>query len=212
MGRPEKPPAGPPHLRQLVFYLRDLRTAEGGTYEEMADRGNVSAATLKRVASGVVVPRWPRVRQYCLAASAGSIRIEILHEARGLWAKARMEQRRTLYLKKPRPEFIADLADLSHALYSLYEHAGAPPLREVQERAGGPAHLPLSTLARIVGRQTLPADGKQCLAFLRGCGMPEEQQPTWEWALQKVVTGWRIMEPEIDYAPPAWYTQNASPA
>ncbi|MET7312300.1 hypothetical protein ACWD7C_36650 [Streptomyces sp. NPDC005134] len=102
-----------------------------------------------------------------------------------LWVKARMEQRGTLQLKKPRPEYIADRADLSHGLYALYEHAGAPPLREVQERRGA-VYLPLSTLARIVGRQTLPADEQQLLAFLHGCHVDsEKQEEKWVKALTK---------------------------
>ncbi|MDA4893425.1 helix-turn-helix transcriptional regulator [Streptomyces sp. MS2A] len=223
MGRPEKIPAGPPHLQRLVRYLRDLRATESVTYEEMADRTNVSAATLKRVASGTTVPRWPRVMQFCTAASSGPVRVKIVHDAHQLWARARMEQRGTLHLKTPRPEYIADQADLSLALYTLYEYDGAPPLRYVQERAGGTVHLPLSTLARIVSRQTLPADSQQFSAFLRGCGVPEIQQSKWEVAFRKVTwkndyapPAWytrelrqRSRELTVDYAPPAWYTQNA---
>ncbi|KPH99490.1 hypothetical protein OK006_8437 [Actinobacteria bacterium OK006] len=97
-----------------------------------------------------------------------------------------MEERGTLHLRSPRPEYIADQADLSHALYALYERAGAPPLRQVQQRGGEPIHLPLSTLARIVNRQTVPADQKQYSAFLAGCGVPSEQRPKWLAAWGKV--------------------------
>ncbi|PWI05121.1 hypothetical protein DIZ27_41330 [Streptomyces sp. NWU339] len=98
-----------------------------------------------------------------------------------------MEGRHTLHLKKPRPEYIADQADLSRALHALYEHAGAPPLREIQSRAGGAMHLPLSTLARIVSREALPADERQFLAFLAGFGVEgEERQTKWRMAWNKV--------------------------
>ncbi|MGF0174559.1 hypothetical protein ACQF36_29890 [Streptomyces sp. Marseille-Q5077] len=96
-----------------------------------------------------------------------------------------MEQRGTLHLKSPRPEYIADQADLSHALYALYERAGAPPLRQVQQRGGGQVHLPLSTLARIVNRETLPADQNQYMALLTGCGAPKEQRAKWHAAWEK---------------------------
>ncbi|CAL9633260.1 hypothetical protein SUDANB120_06162 (plasmid) [Streptomyces sp. enrichment culture] len=43
---------------------------------------------------------------------------------------------------------------------------GAPSLRRLQERAGGAHLLPVSSAARIVTRQALPASRQQCVAFL----------------------------------------------
>ncbi|MEV6594924.1 helix-turn-helix domain-containing protein [Streptomyces acidicola] len=191
MGRPENPLTGPPHRRELARYLRMLRASAQVTYEEMAECSKPSAATLKRTASGATVPRRSRVLDFsvaCLAATRVVPRpVPDAYKLSELWLKARMEERGTLRLKKPRPEYIADQADLSSALYALYEHAGAPPLREVQARAGGAVHLPLSTLARIVSRDTLPADERQLLAFLTGCGVEgEERQGKWRMAWTKV--------------------------
>ncbi|WP_225080409.1 hypothetical protein [Streptomyces sp. CoT10] len=111
------------------------------------DADGVSPATLKRAASGAVLLEWLTVTQFCIAcfaAAAPHIRlIPNAAELEKLWRTARTEERGTLHLKNPRPEYIADQADFSHALYALYERAGAPPLRQVQHRGGGPLHLPL---------------------------------------------------------------------
>ncbi|MFJ8351485.1 helix-turn-helix domain-containing protein [Streptomyces sp. NPDC094153] len=189
MGRPEGPLAGPPHRRRFARRLRELRAEAGVTYDEMAAVAAVSPSTLKRAASGAVLPKWITVVHFyiaCFAAAAHHTRpIPKVAELEKLWRTARMEERGTLHLKNPRPEYIADQADLSHALYALYERAGAPPLRQVQRQGGEPLHLPLSTLARIVNRETLPADQKQYLAFLVGCGVPEEQRVKWLAAWKK---------------------------
>ncbi|MGW6928407.1 hypothetical protein ACWGA9_45370, partial [Streptomyces sp. NPDC054950] len=102
-------------------------------------------------------------------------------ELHRLWVKARMEERGTLYLKRPHPRLIVDASELSAALAVLYEQAGAPPLREFQQRAGGPLELPLSTLARIVSRQALPVSEKQYLAFLRACRATGFYEDFTEW-------------------------------
>ncbi|MFD3890537.1 hypothetical protein [Streptomyces microflavus] len=103
-----------------------------------------------------------------------------------LWVMARREERNTLRFRKPHPQFIRDRADLSYALYVLYECQGAPPLRAVQELAGGAVHLPLATAARIVQRQALPADVKQYLAFLKGCAVAKRHVQAWLDAWDKV--------------------------
>ncbi|MDX3772357.1 MULTISPECIES: hypothetical protein [unclassified Streptomyces] len=202
MGRPENPLAGPPYRRKLALHLR---TAANVTYEQMASAADASAATFKRTASGVITPKWSRVSEFCLAihrAENPESRVpKGYFELRDKWVVARMEQRGTLYLKQPRPEYIVDKADLSHALYALYEHTGAPPLRDVQERAGGPEHLPLSTLARIVRRQTLPADTNQFIAFLRGCSVHERPlYEKWLKAWSKVVSEAEITTMDLTFS------------
>lgn len=193
MGRPESPLTGPRHRIALASRLRELRALVGATYAEMACHSeDISEATLKRVASGRgPVPRWRRVEEYraiCVKLAVGNERDVILQgmDLEYLWVMARREERNTLRLAKPRPRFIRDQADLSYALYVLYERQGAPPLRDVQRLAGGAVHLPLATAARIVQRQALPADVRQYLAFLRGCVVPEQHFPTWLDAWEKV--------------------------
>lgn len=66
----------------------------------------------------------------------------------------------------PAPELITTAGQLSEALEYFYEKAGAPSLRRLQARAGGAHLLPVSSAARIVARQALPASRQQCAAFL----------------------------------------------
>ncbi|EKX65586.1 hypothetical protein [Streptomyces ipomoeae] len=195
MGRPESPLTGPPRRIALAAHLREMRDLAGITYAEMALHPLlIPEATLKRTASDRGgVPRWHRVEEYrdiCIDLADKEVSWKVMTrgmQLRTLWVAARMEERGTLHLPRPRPQFVVDQADLSHALYSLYEHQGAPPLRELQELAGGAVHLPLTTAARVVKRQTLPADEKQYTAFLRGCRVHDRRQPDWFRAWEKVV-------------------------
>ncbi|WP_371558686.1 hypothetical protein OG416_38845 [Streptomyces longwoodensis] len=185
MARLETPLTGPPRRRALASQLRKMRALAGVTYAEMAGHHTgIPQATLKRAASDRGgVPKWPVVWAYrdaCIDLSNDDWDV-IVHGANllDLWVKARMEERGTLRLKAPRPQYVADRADLSQALHALYEHQGAPPLRYLQHRAGGAVHLPLSTAARIVNRQALPADVRQFMAFLRGCGVEDKHEQAW---------------------------------
>ncbi|MYX99920.1 hypothetical protein GT045_35290 [Streptomyces sp. SID486] len=47
---------------------------------------------------------------------------------------------------------------MSRALEVVWEQAGAPSLRELKERSGNPLALPVSSAARIVNRDAIPAD------------------------------------------------------
>ncbi|MGW4221788.1 helix-turn-helix domain-containing protein [Streptomyces bacillaris] len=192
MGRPERPVTGPPHLESLALYLRAYRATAGVTYEEMSQYVDASPATLKRTAAGAKVPRWDRVAQFqdaireindvalykvdeALPGPPDSHRVrEALHT---LWIYARREERGTLDVKKVAPETVGNPAELRYALWALYEIAGAPPLRTIQMR-GGELILPLSSLARIVSQEAIPADDQQLIAFLNGVGR-RETSPTW---------------------------------
>ncbi|MGW5434899.1 helix-turn-helix domain-containing protein [Streptomyces sp. NPDC004059] len=196
MARPESPLNCPPRRRALAETLRAVRAAAGITYAEMAAKIDVSQATLKRIASGNGgVPKWKKVQTYaglCFYAS-NTERREAVFAATGdllsLWILARQEERGTLGIKPLLPEFVRDHGDLSYALYALYERVGAPSLRDLQDDAGGPMHLPLTTAARIVSRQTLPVDTEQYKAFLAGCGIAEgnSRYKAWLDAWYKVV-------------------------
>ncbi|MFE5374019.1 hypothetical protein [Streptomyces mirabilis] len=156
----------------------------------------MSPATLKRIASDFGgVPRWGKVLAYysiCVELVDGSGKTQAAAAGgmlRTFWVRARKEERGTLAVREPRPEFVHDAADLSHALYALYENEGAPPLRELQCNAGtGALHLPLSTAARIVTRQTLPADTPQFKAFVEGCGVSERDIKAWLAAWYKAMS------------------------
>ncbi|MFB6429169.1 helix-turn-helix domain-containing protein [Streptomyces microflavus] len=199
MGRPERPVTGPPHLESLALYLRAYRATAGVTYEEMSQHVDASPATLKRTAAGTKVPRWDRVAQFqhaireindvalykvdeTLPGSPDSHRVrEALHT---LWTYARREERDTLEIKKVAPETVGNPAELRYALWTLYETAGAPPLRTIQAR-GGELILPLSSLARIVSQEAIPADDQQLIAFLNGVG---RTSPTWHGRWTKART------------------------
>ncbi|MFF7977249.1 hypothetical protein [Streptomyces sp. NPDC007905] len=181
----------------MAFRLRNIRELAEVTYDGMAKIGEASAATYKRTASGVNVPRWFRVMEFVdtcsLAAPPQALdrlrSVSRPHDLHALWVNARMEERGSLLLRAPRARLIANWAECSLALATLYERAGAPPLREVQELAGGPTQLPLSTLARIVNRQALPTDNRQLRAFLLGCRLNRRQLPEWDEAWSRLAGG-----------------------
>lgn len=142
------------------------------TYETLASRTGLSPATLKRAACGTTVPKRATVEAYVDGCGSGR---EGVRAADELWRLARIEERgRLTQLHAPRPELISDEGDLSRALEVVFEQAGAPSLRDIRERSGNPLALPVSSAARIVNRDTVPADQQQLQAFLTGCGVPPE--------------------------------------
>jgi hypothetical protein len=176
-----------------------MRAAVGVTYAEMAAHSkSISQATLKRIASADGgVPKWDNVDAYytiCFELAQNPLDLDVLRaktsltSLRRLWVKARKEERGTLGLRAPRLEFVRDTADLSYALYVLYEDSGAPPLRELQRNAGGPVYMPLTTAARIVGRQALPADTSQFMAFLKGCAVSKRNIKVWRHVWYRVMS------------------------
>ncbi|MFE2095054.1 hypothetical protein [Streptomyces sp. NPDC059460] len=59
----------------------------------------------------------------------------------------------------------------------------------------------MSTLARVVRRQTLPADTHQFLAFLRGCGVHERKlYEKWLKAWSKVVSEVEIATTDLTFS------------
>lgn len=201
MGRPEKriDPKTPRYRGHLARFLRAVREAGDMTYAEMAAVVDASEATLKRAASGEIVAKKETVLAFFIACEtkvkfAKEIKDDLVH----MWQRARMEERGTLHLRAPRPEYIADFRDLSKALEALYESAGAPPLRTVRADSGDPLALPLSTLARIVRRESLPADERQLMAFVHGCGADNRDGRKWLEAWEKLHTTTASTENEFD--------------
>ena len=185
MGRNEKPvDQSRPARGRLAVHLRGWRDAAGMTYETLARRTGLSPATLKRAASGAVVPRRITVEAYVEGCGGEQ---EAVRAADELWRQARVEERgRLAQLRAPRPELIGDEGDLSRALEVVWEQAGAPSLREIKERSGYPLALPVSSAARIVNRDAIPADEQQLRASLTGCGIPPERHTPWLSAFTKI--------------------------
>lgn len=181
MGRPEKPiTTSSKALRELQEWLRVERARTGQGYRSLSVRAGCHATTLQRAASGETVPKLSVVLGYARACDASS------DEARRLWKQARYEASRMARGRRghpaPRPEFIRDFVDLGAALVDLYEKAGSPAQRTMEQRAGSYGVLPRSTARRIVNKQAVPHDLPQFLAYLRACEVPEADWPRWETA------------------------------
>lgn len=181
MCRPEKPlTTSNKALRELQEWLREQRERTRQGYRALAVRAGCHATTLQRAASGETVPKLQTVLNYARACDASP------EEARLLWKRARYEETRLARGGRgrpaPRPEFIRDFVDLGAALVELYEKAGSPPLRTMEQRAGGYGALPRSSAHRIVNKQAMPHGLHQFQAYLRACEVPETEWAEWEAA------------------------------
>ncbi|MEV7511765.1 helix-turn-helix transcriptional regulator [Streptomyces sp. NPDC091201] len=184
MGRPELPVDHTvPARGVLAEALRKLRTTSGLTYDELAARTGLSPTTLKRAASGRILPPWETVKEFTSACGIPPAGL------RPVWLKARIAERgRLKQLRRPRaPELATTFGDLGEAMEYFYEAAGAPSLRQLQEQAGGRHLLPVSSAARIVNREALPASRQQCLAFLTACGLGARTAERWAQAFDRII-------------------------
>ncbi|MGW2892589.1 helix-turn-helix domain-containing protein [Streptomyces griseoruber] len=192
----------------LGAMLKNLRQRAQLTFAELAERtaalGDpalaVSAATLKRAAGGHALPKESTVVAYVRGCDATP---QQEHKALQLWRRARAKNRGILrQLHAPGVDNIRTRQDFTAALTAVYEGAGAPPLRTVQQRAGtvpqpnGVASerevflLPLGTLFRIVHRKVKLPAWNHCEAFLRGCGVTGQRTLTqWQKAWRRASTG-----------------------
>ncbi|MFD9196067.1 helix-turn-helix domain-containing protein [Streptomyces phaeochromogenes] len=195
MCRPEKPiTTGNKALRELAEWLRDQRERTRQGYRALSVRAGCHATTLQRATSGASVPKLQTVLNYARACDASP------EEARILWKRARYEEARLARggrgVPVPRPELIRDFVDLSAALQDLYEKAGSPALRTMEQRAGNFGVLPRSTAHRIVTKQAMPHSLQQFQAYLRACEVPETDWPDWKAAWTRA---WRH-EKKDDFA------------
>ncbi|MEU7697163.1 helix-turn-helix domain-containing protein [Streptomyces sp. NPDC039028] len=171
-----------------------LRTEKAGTtYDELAAQTGLSAATLKRAASGNVVPS-AKVIDAFLTACGSTLSTRLMAES--LRRRARRDERGG-YTRSIRTATINTADMLADAIEDLYRNAGAPTYREMQERAGGAYLLPLSSISRMLRRQMLPVDEKQMLAFVRGCHVPQREQAEWAEA-------WRRVKERSSHSPSYW--------
>ncbi|MFJ2407068.1 helix-turn-helix domain-containing protein [Streptomyces xanthochromogenes] len=196
MGRIEQPvDETVPARGRLATYLRMHRYSAGCTYAQLSALTNLSPATLKRAASGKVIPGRETV-DAIIQACGGDKAAQI--GGRDLWRRARIEERGRRLGTPPRPHLIASQAELGLALVNLYEQNGAPSLREMQRRGGGAQWLALSSISRIIKRQSLPSTPQQMEAFLAACEVPARTQPAW-------IEAWvRVSVPFFNRMPPPY--------
>ncbi|MEU5075999.1 helix-turn-helix transcriptional regulator [Streptomyces asoensis] len=191
MGRTENPVPRPDSaLGRLASHLRRCRARAGLTNAALAARTKYSATTLQRAAGGTVLPTLRVVLAYeegCGVADG---------ESRRLWEQARQvarlsDRRRALPPhtgKAPRPDLIADRADMSRALLDLRERSGLS-YRAMERRLEGRPELGLlsrSTAQRILTRQSFPTSERQLMALLHACAVPQRARGDWVRAWQKV--------------------------
>ncbi|MER8061025.1 MULTISPECIES: helix-turn-helix transcriptional regulator [unclassified Streptomyces] len=201
MGRTENPVLRPTSaLGGLASYLRRCKARAGLTNQALAFRTKYSATTLQRASGGAVLPTLRVVLAYEEACGlAGG-------EARALWLKAqraegRRDRRRATAGrgKAPRPDLIADRADMSHALADLRDRAGLS-YRAMEGRvAKRPelVQLSRSTAQRILTRQAFPTSQAQLMAVLHACAVPERSWDDWIRAWKKVHRAQDRREPAV---------------
>ncbi|KPI11861.1 helix-turn-helix domain protein [Actinobacteria bacterium OV450] len=184
MGRRELPVDNTvPALSTLATTLRELRAEAGLTYDELAVKTGLSPTALKRALSGRTLPSRESVTAISEACGGSGVAVE-------LWRQARIAARGRLPRLRPpgAPELITTRGALSEALEFFYEKAGAPSLRRLQALAGGAHLLPVSSAARIINRQALPASRQQCVAFLTACGPGPHLVQRWADAYERITT------------------------
>ncbi|MFE2015667.1 helix-turn-helix domain-containing protein [Streptomyces sp. NPDC059491] len=180
-----------PTRGQLAELLRTEKAEV--TYDELAPLAGVSAATLKRAASGKVIPSEAVIDAFLTAC--GSTPHTIL-AAKSLRRRARRDELGG-YTRSVRTATINTADMLADALRDLYRNAGAPTYREMQARAGGAYELPLSSISRMLHRQMLPVDEKQMRAFVKGCQVSQREQDEW-------VEAWRRVKERSSHSPLYW--------
>ncbi|MEV6332269.1 helix-turn-helix transcriptional regulator [Streptomyces sp. NPDC051909] len=162
------------HRGMLAGLLRAERASSGLTYAALEAATGISAATLKRAASGKSIPAQNTVEAFLKACGSDQ---RTVATAMGLRLKARRDERgghtRVLATTISTPDQLAD------GLTAIHQNYGAPSYREMQRRAGGKHMIATSSISRILNRQMLPVDERQMAAFLQGCGMPVKLHKEW---------------------------------
>ncbi|MEU1555633.1 helix-turn-helix transcriptional regulator [Streptomyces scabiei] len=179
MGRREQPirPCSK-SLHMLAAWLRAGREAAKLTYEQLAVHTPFSADTLARAASGGSVPRNLRVvLAYAFTCGLSET------EAERLWKLARRDEARAAGVLSGQRggrhiSVVKDFADLHSAIVELYQSAGSPPVRSLDERIGGHGRLPHSTVSRVLRGQSRP-NRRFVLAFAEAVNVRRSELAEW---------------------------------
>jgi hypothetical protein len=172
---------------QLAVFLRRRRGTGGWSYEDLAEQSDFSRQTLQRAAAGgMTVPPWPVVESFVTATrpywESDEDLQRAINTAKSIWRNARYEQRKKTGPRRPEPPvlgLVRNEADVAAVLVELYERAGAPSMKTMEERAGGMGILPHSTAHRIVTRKALPYSFEQFDAFLTACEVDPRRRGPW---------------------------------
>ena len=180
-GRPERPlhiTTGP--LAELAGELRRLRSSR--TYRELAAVTGLSVATLRTAATADRLPTWKVTRAFTVACDGeeGTVR--------KLWEAACTAASRPIpddYLPGappvPGPGEVTNAAQLIEMMRRLRMWADNPSLGELNQRSGG-FLLPPSTVSDLLRSERAPRAALMS-AFVRACGLDENQAAAWEQAL-----------------------------
>ncbi|MFD8145459.1 IclR family transcriptional regulator C-terminal domain-containing protein [Streptomyces sp. NPDC059708] len=176
MGRIERPvDLTYPDRAALAVLLRGARDRAALTYAELAHQTGISAATLKRAASGRRIPASATVTGFLTACGATQ---EEVATATALRERAGREPCGGLPREVIEPARLSTRGELNSALVSLHRSAGSPPYRLMQRKSGG-VWLAPSSIWGILRRQRLPVSSGQMAAFLLGCDVAGVHQEPW---------------------------------
>jgi outer membrane protein OmpA-like peptidoglycan-associated protein/DNA-binding XRE family transcriptional regulator len=180
-GRPEQPLDSTGPLPELARELRRLRRNAGLTYNELAAKTGLSEATLRTAAHSKQLPTWSTTRAFITACDGDEGR------GRSLYNDACRAEGRPVPSERPArppvpvPGEVTTAAQFVDMLKLLRVWAGNPSLAALSKHGSG--HLPTSTVSDMLNSQRLPRlDLTQ--AFVRACGLDEDQADAWEvtWA------------------------------
>ncbi|WP_424921474.1 helix-turn-helix domain-containing protein [Streptomyces sp. wa1] len=170
MGRREKPVGADCVARMLALWLRRQRERAGISYRELARRTKYSEDTLRRAASGKVVPTLRVVRTFADACGADPRKAERLRTE----AHARHGRSKRTELKTPllNIEYLNTFHELRRCMIDAYERAGSPSYRELAANPDIHGPLSRSSLSRFFWNKSNPSRAFT-LAFARSCGQSQ---------------------------------------
>lgn len=181
-GRPEQPldiTAGP--LARLAGELRQLR--DETSYPELARRTGLSAGILNAAANGKKLPSWRTTEAFVAACGGDKGTVRAVRE---LYKDACAAEGRPVpedppdHPPVPEPGSVTSTAQFIATMNQLRAWAGAS-YAELNKRAVKHNQLPPSTISGVLHGQRLPRL-EFLLAYVRACGLNDEQAAAWEQA------------------------------
>jgi Domain of unknown function (DUF4407)/Helix-turn-helix domain len=184
-GRPENPlssDGGP--VAELASELRLMRRRADLTYRELAAKTGRTPSTLSVAADGQRLPSWPVTRAWVEACGGNGSTVRDLYE-RACTVAGRPVPFDNRPEDPPAPEAISNGAQFVEGMKLLRAWAGNPSLAQLNRRSGG-FGLPPSTVSEMLRKGKLPRlDLVQ--AYVRACGLSDNQATAWEHAHAKIV-------------------------